>query len=86
MVKPGFCFSPKESHHVAHGELAGSSLSFDCGVGQFAFTFLKVEDTLFDRILYSDLVDLDVDCLVETMDTVNRLFFHELEIHELMDR
>jgi hypothetical protein len=40
---------------------------------------LEIENTLFDGVLDGNLVDFDVDCLVEAMDTVDSLFFYELD-------
>lgn len=72
------CFSAEQRHHVSHGQLAGSCLAFDGRVCELPFAFLKVEDSIFDRIFDGKFVDFHVQGLVDTVDSVDGLFFDEL--------
>ena len=69
----------EQRKHVVHRELASGSLALDGGVREFAFALLEVEDTCFHGVFDGHFVDFDVDCLVETMDAVDSLFFDELD-------
>ena len=48
-------------------------------VSELAFLFLQIEDSLFDRVFDCDFVDDNVDFLGEAMDSVDGLFFDELD-------
>ena len=64
---------------LLHAELACAALAaFDGLVGEFAFLFLEVEDTFFDRVFDGDFVDDYVGFLGEAVDAVDGLFFDEL--------
>lgn len=75
----------EESHHITHSELSGSGLTLDRGIGQFTLAILQRDDSFFDCALDYHLVDFHVDGLVQAVDTVNGLFFDELEV-ELVRR
>jgi hypothetical protein len=53
-------------------------LALNGGVGKLAFALLKVQNALLDRVLDGHFVDLDIDGLVETVDTIDGLFLDEL--------
>lgn len=78
VFEPRLGIAAKERHHVAHRQFTGSRLALDCHVGELAFAFLEVDDSLFHSPLNDELVDLDIDSLVESMDTVDGLLFHKL--------
>lgn len=80
VFEPSLGVAAKECHHVAHCQFTGCRLALDCHVGELAFAFLKVDDSLFHGSLDDELVDFDIDGLVESMDTVDGLLFHELEL------
>lgn len=69
----------EESHHVAHGQFTGGCLALERHVGELALAVLQVNDSLFYCALDDELVYFDVDCLVEAVDSVDGLLFHELD-------
>jgi hypothetical protein len=76
MVELGIAL--EQVKHILHAEFADGLAAFDGGLGQFALSFLQFEDAFFDRVVDGEAVDGDVDGLVETVDTVDGLFFDEL--------
>jgi hypothetical protein len=48
-------------------------------LGELALGFLQFEDALFDAVVDGEAVDSYVDGLVEAVDSVDCLFFYELE-------
>lgn len=75
------CIASEKLQNLLHAQFASTSLAaFDCLVGQLAFLFLKVKDTLFDCVFDGDFVDYYVDFLSKAMNTVDGLFFDELVI------
>ena len=77
MPRVMLCIPPEELEDVLHAQL-GHSFTFNgCG-GQSARLFLEIKDTFLNAVGNSDFVDDNVDCLIETVDTVNGLFFHKL--------
>lgn len=75
----GLGFATEKCHHVAHSEFTGGGLTLDGGVGELTLALLEVDDALLDGVLDYQFVDLDVKSLVETVDTVDGLFFDELD-------
>ena len=57
---------------------AGAGGALDGLLGEEALAVLEVEDALLDGGGDGELVDDDVDCLGETVDTVYGLFLNEL--------
>lgn len=78
MLEACLCFSTEQRHHVAHGQLARSCLALDGCVGQLALAFLEVEDSIFDRVFDGELVYFHVQGLVDTVNSIDGLFFDEL--------
>jgi hypothetical protein len=67
----------EELQHFLEAEFA-NSLALDGSFCQFSFGILQIQDALFDRVFDGHLVHDDVDCLVESMDSINGLLFDKL--------
>lgn len=71
--------SAEQLQDLLHAELARTALSaFNGLMRELALLFLEVENSLFDGVLDSDLIDDHIDFLGESMDSVDCLFFNEL--------
>ncbi|KXT13604.1 hypothetical protein AC579_9772 [Pseudocercospora musae] len=72
------CIMLEQAQNVLHGQVTHTlSTAFDGSVGELSFLFLKLEDALFNGLANGESEDFDVDCLIETMDAVDGLFFDE---------
>lgn len=80
MVIGMFRVSTEELENVVHAELADGLPSFNGGVREFALLLLQGEDSFFDRVGNGQAVDYDVLCLVESVDSVDGLFFDKLDL------
>lgn len=69
----------EESHNVLHGQLANCLTAFDSSIRKLAFCFLKIQDPLFNCIGDGETIDHNINGLIQTMDTVNGLFFNKLQ-------
>jgi len=69
----------EEIHDILHAQFANClTASLDRCICKFTLLGLQFEDALFNRVGDCEAVDYDVLSLVETMDTVDGLFFDEL--------
>lgn len=79
MVVLVFCVVTEELEHVLHGQFSSGCLALDGRLGKLPLLLLEVEDTRLDRVPHRQLVHDHVASLVEPVDPVDCLFFHELK-------
>ena len=71
--------SSEQLQDFLHAQFTSANLAtFDSLVGEFAFLFLEIEDSLFDGVLNGYFVDNDVDLLGQAVHAIDSLFFDEL--------
>jgi hypothetical protein len=76
---PSFGGASKQLQNLLHAKLACTALAtFDGLIGELALLFLEVENSLFDAVFDSDLVDYYVDLLGKTMYSIDGLLFDKL--------
>jgi hypothetical protein len=68
----------EEGHDILHTELADSLTTLNSRIRQLPLRFLQIQDTFFDCIGDGKTIDYHIDSLIETMNTVDGLFFHKL--------
>jgi hypothetical protein len=75
-----FGLSLKQRENVLHAQLANGLATLKCSIGKLSFSFLKLKNPLFDRVVNGETIHSHVDCLVETMNSINGLLFNKLWI------
>jgi len=79
MVTLALRILPEQIQNIPHAELRNGLSAFQGRFCEFPLLLLQREDALFDRVGDGEAVDCDVDGLVEAVDTVDGLFFDELD-------
>lgn len=78
MLVVELCVSLEQRQHILHAEFAHGLATLQSSSGELALRFLQLQDALFDGVVDGETVNCDVDGLIQTMDTVDGLFFDEL--------
>jgi hypothetical protein len=73
-----FGLSLEQCENVLHAQFSDGLAALNCSIGKLSLSFLKLKNPLFNRVVNRETIHSHVNCLVETMDSIDGLFFNKL--------